>query len=378
LFSAGDVIKQLRFIDEKPDPRERQIAHAQLQQMVHYAECASCRRTELLGYFGEKFEAENCSACDNCLSPRATYDGTLAAQKFLSCIYRIRQHSGFDFGINQIVEVLTGADTLNVRKWGHQNVSTYGVGREHGRPEWKAIGRELMRLGLVRQLEDKFNVLALTPEGIAVLKERKAIRLTSPVSAPEPEAPRVGQIACDEVLFEHLVQLRKRLADERGVPPYIVFSDVALRQMARDYPGNQRELSRISGMGEKKLREFGAVLLMEIATYLQANPRQIFADSSFRAPAPARGRTQARTVAADAPYNGELFERLRQVRRQLAAERGVPAYIILHDSALHQIARECPANLEELARLHNVGPKRAQDFGGVFLSAISQFLREQV
>jgi len=194
------------------------------------------------------------------------------------------------------------------------------------------------------------------------------------VSAPEPEAPRVGQIACDEVLFEHLVQLRKRLADERGVPPYIVFSDVALRQMARDYPGSQRDLSRISGMGEKKLREFGAVLLMEIATFLQTNPRQIFADTSFRAPAPASGRTQARTVAADAPYNGELFERLRQVRRQLAAERAVPAYIILHDSALRQMARECPANLQELTQIHNVGPKRAQDFGAEFLNAISQFL----
>jgi ATP-dependent DNA helicase RecQ len=376
LFSAGDVIKQVRFIDEKPDPKERQIARTQLQQMVHYAEAGGCRRTELLSYFGEKFEAENCAACDNCLSPRATYDGTLAAQKFLSCIYRIRQHSGFDFGINQVVEVLTGADTENVRKRGHQNLSTYGIGREHGRAEWKVIGRELIRLGLVRQQGDKFNVLALTADGLAVLKERKSIRLTSPVSAPEPAVPRVGQVACDEVLFERLARLRKALADERGVPPHILFSDVSLRHIARDYPANQQALSRIGGLGEKKLREFGAVLLLEIATHLQANPRQIFADTSFHAPAPARDRSK-RPIAENGPFNAELFEHLRQVRRQLAAERAVPAYIILHDSTLRQMARDCPANLQELAHVAKVGPKRALDFGAAFLKAIEEFARER-
>src|SRR5204863_2058360 len=141
----GDVIKQRKFIDEKPNPEERDIACAQLQQMVHYAENGGCRRRELLHYFGETFAQENCGACDNCVSPRETYDGTLAAQKFLSCIYRVRQQSGFDFGINQIAEVLTGADTENLRKWHHQKVSTYGIGREHSRAEWKMIGRELIR-----------------------------------------------------------------------------------------------------------------------------------------------------------------------------------------------------------------------------------------
>src|SRR6266702_4648931 len=267
LFSAGDVVKQAQFIDEKP-LNERKLAREQLEQMVHYAENAACRRGELLRYFGEDYGRENCGACDNCLSPRDTYEGTIAAQKFLSCIYRVRQQSGFDFGINQIVEVLTGAETENVRKWGHQKISTYGIGQEHSRPEWKAIGRELIRLGMIQQLPEKFNVLALTPEGLAVLKERKSVTLTSPVTAPEPGAPRVGEIACDEVLFERLRQLRKQLADERAVPSYILFSDVALRQMARNYPANERDFARINGVGEKKLREFGGVFLAEIAVHL--------------------------------------------------------------------------------------------------------------
>ena len=288
LFSAGDVVKQSSFIDEKPDPREQQIARAQLQQMVHYAESAGCRRRVLLGYFGEPFERESCDGCDNCLTPRQTFDGTLAAQKFLSCVYRIRERTRFGVGLNHVIEVLTGADTEKIRRWGHEQLSTYGIGTEHTRPEWGAIGRELVRLGHLRQTSEKFSVLELTPEGLAVLKERRRVTLTKPVSAPEPKAHRAGEIACDEVLFERLRQVRKRLADERGVPPYIVFSDVSLRQMARQYPATEGEFARISGVGEKKLREFGAVFLAEIAAHLGANPRQIFADDSFALPAPLR------------------------------------------------------------------------------------------
>jgi ATP-dependent DNA helicase RecQ len=298
LFSAGDVVKQSKFIAEKPI-QEQKVAREQLQQMVHYAESAICRRRELLRYFSETYAEENCEGCDNCLAPRDTYDGTLAAQKFLSCIYRVRQQSGFDFGLNQYVEVLTGADTDNVRKWNHARVSTYGIGQEHSRPEWKEIGRQLIRLGYVRQAPDKFNVLSLTPEGIELLKQRKRVTLTRPVAAPEPIAHRVGEIACDEALFERLRQLRKQLADERGVPPYIVFSDVSLRQMARNYPATEREFAGISGVGERKLLEFGKVFLAEIAAHLQTNSRQIFADDSFVAPPSVPGRARLGDTARE-------------------------------------------------------------------------------
>ena len=306
LLSPGDRVKQMRFIDEKPNPEERAIARAQLEQMIHYAEIATCRRESLLGYFGERFGAPisgsassekddqradqeigapNCGGCDNCLSPRATWDGTVAAQKLLSCVYRIREKSGFGVGMNHIVEVLTGADTDKVRKFGHQSLSTYNIGGEHTRAEWGAIGRELIRLGFLFQSTEKFSVVEITNAGLAALKLRQKITLTKPVAAPEPkEKHRVGEIACDEALFEKLRALRKQLADERGVPPYIVFSDVALRQMARFYPANNREFERISGVGEKKLREFGAAFLGEIATHLQTNARQMFADDSFDAP----------------------------------------------------------------------------------------------
>jgi ATP-dependent DNA helicase RecQ len=277
LFSAGDVIKQLRFIDEKP-PREREIAREQLDLMVHYAESAICRRRELLEYFSETFEPESCDGCDNCLTPRETYDGTVPAQKLLSCVYRVRQQSGFDFGINQIVEVLTGADTDNVRKWGHQRVSTYGIGNEHSRAEWKAIARQLLRLGLLSQARDRFSVLSLTTEGLALLKERKKLTLMKPVAVPDKKVRRKGEIDCDEELFDTLRRLRKQLADERSVPSYIVFSDVSLRYMAREYPRDSKDFAKISGVGENKLRQFGDSFLAAIAEYLATHPRQVFAD----------------------------------------------------------------------------------------------------
>jgi ATP-dependent DNA helicase RecQ len=284
LFNPGDTVKQMRFIDEKP-PEEQQIAREQLRQIVHYAEASVCRRRELLRYFGENFEAEKCGGCDNCLTPRATFDGTLAAQKLLSCVFRIREKSNFSVGLNHITEVLTGADTDKIRRWGHEKLSTYGIGSEHTRFEWQAIGRELTRLGFLRQATGQFSTLELTPEGLDALRRRKVIVLTQPIAAPatkdkekeKERAPRSGEISCDEDLFDRLRQLRKTLADERNVPAYIVFSDVSLRQMARNYPANEEEFARISGVGEKKLKEFGSSFLGEISAHLQTHPRQIFA-----------------------------------------------------------------------------------------------------
>jgi ATP-dependent DNA helicase RecQ len=208
-----------------------------------------------------------------------------------------------------VVEVLTGADTEKIRKWDHHTLSTYGIGGEHSRPEWAAIGRELVRLGYLRQTKEKFSVLELTDTGLAVLKQRQPVKLTKPVTAPEPKVHRAGEIACDEVLFDRLRQLRKQLADERDVPAYIVFSDVSLRQMARDYPAGEREFARIVGVGEKKLREFGGAFLAEIAAHLKNNPRQIFADDSFTAPA--------------LPAGGGLGDSARDTMRRFRAGKSV-------------------------------------------------------
>ncbi len=267
LFSPGDAVKIQRFIDEKPDEEARTVARTQLNQMVRYGEEGGCRRAALLAYFSEKYPQADCGACDNCSSPRMTYDGTLAAQKLLSCVYRIRQRSGFNVGLNHVVEVLTGADTDRIRKWGHQELSTYAIGKEHSRETWSAIGRELLRLGLLRQDPGQFATLDLSPEGYTALSERKSISLTKPTQAPKPAAHLPGDLPCDEALFERLRQLRRRLADSLDVPAYMVFSDATLREMARECPDDERALSRVGGVGERKLRQFGADFLEEIKTH---------------------------------------------------------------------------------------------------------------
>jgi ATP-dependent DNA helicase RecQ len=273
LYSPGDVAKQTAFIAEKTDLEEQRIAREQLQQISHYADSSECRRASLLGYFGEVYPQPNCGTCDNCLSPRSTWDGTLAAQKFLSCVFRIRQKSGFGTGFNHVIAVLTGSESEKVIQWGHDKLSTYGIGSDLSRNEWASIGRELVRLGYLRQTSEQFSVLEITPDGMTALKDRRTVTLTKPMERSRPKAERVGDIDCDELLFEKLRLLRKSLADSLGVPPYIVFGDNSLRLMARELPTTDEEFLTISGVGERKLRDYGAEFLTEIREHLRNNPR---------------------------------------------------------------------------------------------------------
>jgi ATP-dependent DNA helicase RecQ len=282
LYSPGDVAKQLHFIDEKSDLQEREIAHRQLTRMVHYAECSVCRRIDLLEYFGEKWTEPNCAACDNCLEPRETYDGTVSAQKFLSCVFRIHRASGYGVGFNHTVDVLTGSQNEKVLQRGHDKLSTYGIGKDMHRSEWLAIGRELIRLKLLDQSADKFATLTVSADGIQALKNRTPVRLTRPIVTPtgavKHRAAKTGEIECDEELFNRLRTLRRKLADERQVPAYIIFGDTTLRQMARFYPLNENEFGRLTGVGEKKREEFSAVFTKEISEYLETHPRIRFSN----------------------------------------------------------------------------------------------------
>jgi ATP-dependent DNA helicase RecQ len=243
---------------------------------VNYAEINTCRRASLLGYFGEHYPSDNCGRCDNCLAPRETYDGTVEAQKLLSCVYRIREKSGFDLGLNHTVEVLCGANTEKIRRFNHHTLSTYGIGTGHDRAVWAAIGRELIRLGYLRQrATDKFTVVELTPEGRDALIKRKPFTLTRPLTAPQakhkPAPTTETDGSYDQELFERLRRLRKQIADERSVPPYIVFSDVSLRHMASLLPCNRTDFLRVNGVGEKKLQEFGTAFISEIVDYLSGD-----------------------------------------------------------------------------------------------------------
>ncbi len=274
-FSPGDVAKQLGFIAEK-EPKEREVAKEQLRQIVHYAESSACRRQVLLGYFSETWTEGNCGNCDNCNQPKETFDGTIAAQKFMSCIFRVSQVSSFGVGINHIVDILLGSRNEKVLKWGHDRLSTHNIGGEYKRAEWQAFARELIRSEYVYQDPESFGALSLTLKGKSALRDRTPIKLTKlPVSANALQRDRnrsKGGIECNEDLFSILRSLRKEIADENGVPPYIVFSDVTLREMARYFPANEDKLSEISGVGYKKLEAYGEAFLEAITEFIIANP----------------------------------------------------------------------------------------------------------
>ncbi len=317
LFSASDVAKQLHFIDEKSESEAR-IARAQLQQMVHYAETRECRRVTLLRYFGEEYTKPSCEGCDNCLTPRETFDGTIPAQKFLSCVHRIHAKSGFGFGLNHIADLLRGADTEAIRQRSHNELSTYGIGRELKRDAWQAIGRELLRLGLIESAPGKFATLSLTPAGREALRHRTPITLTKQievVAQSRDQKARVGAIECDEVLFERLRDLRRKLADERNVPAYVIFSDVSLREMARNYPTTATEFRRTPGVGEQKLKDFADTFLSEIKNYLVGNPRRTFSSRLDPLPSPRASRlNESQTETLRRFQKGESVDQIARAR----------------------------------------------------------------
>ncbi len=276
LFSAGDAAKQTHFIEEMSDGHEQRIAREQLRLMMGYADCPTCRRRELLNYFAEAYTEPSCGSCDNCLQPRENYNATTHAQKLLSCVYRVRNGGRFGVGMNHLIEILTGSANEKMQRWGHDKLSTYGIGKDLSRPQWSSIGRDLLRLGFLAQDAGQFPTIALTDLGLEALKSRRVIMLSKPVELKKISVPRTGEIECDETLFDRLRKLRKRLADERGVPAYVIFGDTTLRQMAREYPTHIDALRMVGGMGEKKLIEFGDIFTTEVAAYLQTYPKVDF------------------------------------------------------------------------------------------------------
>ncbi len=276
-YTPGDLAKQLAFIDEKEE-NERVHALEGLRTMQRYAEATTCRRALLLAHFGEIRSAEPCGNCDNCTAPRARFDGTIVAQKFLSNVVRVRQAGGFSVGLNHLVDVLVGRETEKVRDWNHDGITTFGIGRDTGRTQWLAIGRELVRLGLLRQTPGLRSVVELTDDGRRTLRERTPVEMTAATEAPaSPRSSRGNgsraaaspddDASYDDALFDELRALRKRLADERDVPAYVIFPDTTLRAMARDMPADRAELRGVPGVGDKKLGDYGDAFLAAIAAF---------------------------------------------------------------------------------------------------------------
>ncbi len=261
-FSYADKFKIEYFINQKEDENERQVAYKQLREMTNYCESNMCRRRLLLAYFGERFDEPTCGCCDACLEPKEQFDGTIAAQKILSCVYR----TGERFGINYIVDVLLGSRNQKVMQNGHDTIKTYGVGKEHSKSQWQAFIRELIQSGCLNLEADKYPVLKLNEKSRTVLFRNEKVFLTKPEEKLHIQKAEADEDH-DRTLFERLRTLRKTLADREGVPPYVIFHDTSLKEMSMYYPHNVADLRAISGVGERKLRRYGDVFLQGIIDY---------------------------------------------------------------------------------------------------------------
>ena len=262
-FGAGDIRTAEHIIAQKVDTvtfeplaDEQRIARQQLRQVLSYAESGECRRAVQLRYFGEVF-AGKCNACDNCLEPRATIERTTEAQQFLSCIARLaRRHERY--GVAYVIEILRGAETQRIITRDHASLSVYGIGKHLGLQEWRDIARALLHQGLMTQSQDGYAVLSLNEASWQVLKGERAVQVGESVKPAKVRKASKGIAASSgDPLFESLRTLRKRLADEAGMPPYIIFNDASLSEMAQRRPTTLQEFSTIVGVGQAKLARYG-------------------------------------------------------------------------------------------------------------------------
>jgi ATP-dependent DNA helicase RecQ len=274
LYGAQDVVMARSLVEGNDNPQQRRIELHKLNAMIGFAESVTCRRRVLLGYFGERLEAD-CGHCDVCLNPPERFDATVEAQKALSCVYRVGQR----FGLKHVVDVLRGADNERIRRLGHQRLSTFGIGADKGEQEWTSLLRQLIHRGYLDQDIANYSVLKLTPAARPLLRGEVRLELARPRIKEPPRASRkdpvkkkapraaASQGPYDDALFEQLRALRKRLADEQGVPPYIIFGDATLIQMARDKPSDEDALLSITGVGQSKREKYGEAFLKAIAEY---------------------------------------------------------------------------------------------------------------
>ena len=254
-YGLQDAITLRQMMENGSNNDQRRVEHHKLEAMLGLCEITSCRRQALLAYFGEQLK-QPCGNCDNCIDPPQTWDATEAARKALSCVYRTGQR----FGVNYLISVLRGIDDERIKKNGHQGQSTFGLGKDTTEATWRSVYRQIIAHGYLRADADHGG-LHLTEQARPLLRGEQTLNLRLDAKKPKAESKRkrssVALEGIDEDMWEELRLLRKELAEEQGVPPFMVFHDATLAEMAREQPKTLDELSSISGVGASKLERFG-------------------------------------------------------------------------------------------------------------------------
>jgi ATP-dependent DNA helicase RecQ len=337
--------------------------------MVEYCELATCRRYHLLSYFGEDYQHEKCDGCDICLSPKEEIDATIISQKILSAIKRTGQR----FGINYIIDVLQGAKNKKIIERDHHNLSVYGIVDDFSKEDLRRIISQLVSRKLIVKSGDEYPSLELGPLGNEFLKQREEIHLPKFKSTAKLSQPSDAVEAdYDRELFEKLRLLRKEIADEKGIPPFVVFGDLTLRQMAFYLPQSEENFSRISGVGQEKLNQYGKIFTEVIQSYAKKNN---LSEKNVPVKRAAMSRRQP-SEAVDTEYDRNLFEQLRRLRKELADEQGVPAFVVFGDLTLRQMALYLPQSEEDFSKISGVGEAKLKQYGKVFTEVIQTYTKK--
>ncbi|MBO9514185.1 MAG: DNA helicase RecQ [Variovorax sp.] len=277
-YGLQDVVNQRRMIDESPAGEEfKQVMRGKLDALLSLAEASDCRRVRLLGYFGEK--STPCGNCDNCITPPQVWDGTDAARKLLSTVYRVQQQSGISFGAGHVMDILRGKSTEKVKQYGHERISTFGIGSEFTEPQLRGVLRQLIAIGALAVDAQAYNTLQLTEGSRAVLRGETQVMLRESVSqpaekkrrertargAPSPAAATLDASA--QARFAALKAWRGEVAREHNLPAYVIFHDATLAAIAEAAPATLEDLQGISGIGAKKLEAYGADVLRVCAAF---------------------------------------------------------------------------------------------------------------
>jgi len=276
-YTYADTRKHEYFIDLIEDDLARERYREKLREVMTFAELSTCRKKYLLRYFGEELAGDNCGACDVCLANKffeqsgdegQNFDATVVAKKILSAVARLNNR----FGKNYVVDVLLGRKIQKIRQYGHDQLSVYGIVDDFGASELFQVITHLINLGYLSKSEGEYPVLSVTKKGAQFLQGKDALELPKLKAEPEVQSvkeikPKKGGLDYNSELFERLRALRKKLADKAGVPPFVIFGDVALLQMAHYFPQNENDLLQISGVGQKKLEQFGKTFLKTITDF---------------------------------------------------------------------------------------------------------------
>ncbi|MEG4500702.1 DNA helicase RecQ [Microcoleus sp. F10-C6] len=366
-FGYGDVKTIEYIIEQKPDPQEQRIARQQLRRVINYADSSDCRRTVQLSYFGDSFPG-NCGNCDNCCNKKPVEDWTIEAMKFLSCVARCQEK----FGMNHIIDVLRGSKSQKVLQYQHHQLSTYGIGKDRSADDWKKLSRSLLNQGFLDEKTDGFPILKLNEKSWEIMKRQRTVEI-----AIEPQREvqgKVRSLAVEvEALFTVLRTLRKQIADEQFVPPYVVFADKSLRDMAEKRPQNLREFEEVYGVGSNKRDKYGKVFLEAIRSFCQEQGLPSGAASSDVANLP----NLSNVASYSQMQTWELYRQGLTVQG-IANARGMsPNTISGHLVELMEMGREVDINLL-------VEPERQQAIvyaievmGDEKLRAIYEFLEER-